>query len=70
MAKLKKVTLDLYYMVYADDDNMIRHAKDCLYDDIMSLYKNNELYDWIRVVDAPPNAKECDIPEFLQEEIA
>ena len=68
MAKLKKVTLDIYYMVYADDENMIRHAKDSLYDDIMSAVKHDELFGLIRVVDAPPNAKECDIPEFLLEE--
>lgn len=66
--KLKKVTLDLYYMVYADDENMIRHAKDCLYEDIMSAYTLDTLYDSIRVVDAP-EAKEEDIPEFLLEEI-
>jgi hypothetical protein len=70
MAKLKKVTLDIYYMVYADDENMIRHAKDCLYDDIMSAVKHDELFGLIRVVDAPPGAKECDIPEFLLEETA
>ena len=70
MAKLKKVTLDLYYMVYDDDASMHEHAKNCLYEDIMNLVKYNELYDWIRVVDAPPNAKECDIPEFLLEETA
>ena len=68
MNKLKKVTLDLYYMVYDDDESMHEHAKNCLYEDIMNLVKYNELYDWIRVVDAPPNAKECDIPEFLLEE--
>ena len=67
MAKYKKVTLDLYYMVDGDDENMIRHAKDCLYEDIMSLYKSDTLYDSIRVVDAP-GASEEDIPEFFLEE--
>ena len=69
MNKYKRVTLDLYYVVRAGDDHMIQHAKDCLYEDIMSAYKNNDLYDCIRVVDAP-GAGEGDIPEFLQEELA
>ena len=68
MIKLKKVTLDLYYVVDAEDEQMIHYAKDCLYEDIMSAVKHDELFDLIRVVDAPPNAKECDIPEFLLEE--
>ena len=69
MNKYKRVTLDLYYVVRAGDDHMIQHAKDCLYEDIMSAYKNDDLYDCIRVVDAP-GAGEEDIPEFLQEELA
>ena len=67
MAKLKKVTLDLYYVVRDDDESMHEHAKNCLYEDIMSLVKYNELYDAITLVDAP-GAKEEDIPEFLLEE--
>jgi hypothetical protein len=69
MAKYQKVTLDLYYIVRAGDDEMIQHAKDSLYEDIMSAYKNDELYDCIRVVDAP-DASEEDVPEFLQEELS
>lgn len=65
--KLKKVTLDIYYVVRADDEEMIRHAKDCLYEDIMSAVKHDELFGLIRVVDAP-EAAETDIPEFLLEE--
>lgn len=62
----KRVTLDLYYVVRAGDDDMIQHAKDCLYEDIMSAYKSDTLFDCIRVVDSP-DAKEKDIPEFLLE---
>jgi hypothetical protein len=65
--KYKRVTLDLYYVVRAGDDDMIQHAKDCLYEDIMSAYKTDTLYDCIRVVD-DPEARESDIPEFLLEE--
>lgn len=60
----KRVVLDLHYVVRSGDDEMIQHAKDCLYEDIMSLYKSDALYDCIRVVDAP-DAEEDDIPEFL-----
>ena len=67
MAKLKRVTLDLHYVVRAGDDDMIQNAKDSLYEDIMSAYKSDTLYDCIRVVDAP-DASEEDIPEFLLEE--
>jgi len=62
--KFKRVVLNLEYVVRAGDDDMIQHAKDCLYEDIMSAYKNDELYSYINVVDAP-DAKEEDIPEFL-----
>ena len=68
MAKYQKVTLDLYYMVRDDDESMQEHAKQCLYEDIMNLVKYDELYDAITLVDAP-EAREEDIPEFLQEEI-
>ena len=69
MAKYQKVTLDLYYMVRDDNESMKVRAKQCLYEDIMSLVKYDELYDAITFVDAP-DAKEEDIPEFLLEEIA
>jgi hypothetical protein len=55
-------------MVRDDDESMQEHAKQCLYEDIMNLVKYDELYDAITLVDAP-EAREEDIPEFLQEEI-
>ena len=67
MAKYQKVTLDLYYVVRAGDDDMIQHAKECLYEDIMNIVKYDELFGAITVEDAP-EAKEEDIPEFLLED--
>lgn len=67
MAKFNKVTLDLYYMVRDGDESMTEHAKQCLYEDIMSLVKYDELYEAISVVSAP-EGKEEDIPEFLLNE--
>jgi len=65
--KYKRLTLDLGYVVRAGDDQMIQHAKEAFYEDIMNAVKYDELFDWIDVVDAP-DATEADIPEFLLEE--
>ena len=65
--KYKRLTLDLGYVVRAGDDQMIQHAKEAFYEDIMNAVKYDELFDWIDVVDAP-EATEADIPEFLLEE--
>jgi len=64
--KYKRLTLDLGYVVRAGDDQMIQHAKEAFYEDIMNAVKYDELFDWIDVVDAP-GATEADIPEFLLE---
>ena len=65
--KYKRLTLDLGYVVRAGDDQMIQHAKEAFYEDIMNAVKYDELFDWIDVVEAP-EATEADIPEFLLEE--
>lgn len=65
--KYKRLTLDLGYVVRAGDDQMIQHAKEAFYEDIMNAVKYDELFDWIDVVDAP-EATEADIPEFLLEQ--
>ena len=65
--KLKRVILDLGYVVRDGDEEMERHAMISIYDDIMCLVKHDEVYDAITVIDAP-DAKEEDIPEFLLEE--
>ena len=67
--KLKRVVLDLGYVVRDGDEEMERHAMIALYDDIMNLIKYDEVFDAITIIDAP-DAKEEDIPEFLLEEIA
>jgi hypothetical protein len=65
--KFKRVVLDLGYVVRDGDEEMERHAMTFLYEDIMCLAENDELYDAITVIDAP-DAKEEDIPEFLLNE--
>jgi len=66
--KFKRVILDLGYVVRDGDEEMERQAMISIYEDIMCLVKHDEVYDAITVIDAP-DAREEDIPEFLQEEI-
>jgi hypothetical protein len=66
MKKYKRLIIDLGYVVPAGDDEMIQRAKECFYEDIMNMYKYDEIFDAIDIVDAP-GAKEADIPEFLLE---
>lgn len=67
MNKYKRLIIDLGYVVRSGDDEMIQHAKEAFYEDIMNGYKYNDLWDQISIVDAP-GATEADIPEFLLEE--
>ena len=64
MSKLKKVVFDLGYVVDGTDQDMIDHAKQCIYEDIMSALKYNEVANYIELVDAP-EASQHDIPDFL-----
>jgi hypothetical protein len=62
--KMVKLVIDLGYVVPEGNETMIQEAKECFYEDLMNFYKYDELFDAIKVVDAP-NASEKDIPEFL-----
>ena len=59
------VKLSLEYVVDIEDDDMVQQAKDALYDDLMSAYKNDKLGSWIKVEEAPM-ADPDDIPDFLR----
>lgn len=52
------------YVVDLDNEEMVDHAKECLYDD---LSHHSELWSFIDVVE-DPNADEGEIPEFLTED--
>jgi hypothetical protein len=65
--KLGKVYFDCAYVVDLNNSEMVQHAKDALYEDLMGAYKNDELHHWIKTKPAP-KAKEKDIPEFLKPE--
>ncbi len=67
--KWGKVFIDLGYYVDLDDESMVNHAKECVYEDIMSAVKYDELFNWIRV-EEDPTVKPVDIPDFLQEDMS
>ena len=67
MKKYQRLIIDLGYVVRSGDDQMIQHAKEAFYEDIMTMMKYDELFESIEIVDAP-GAAEKDIPEFLLEE--
>jgi hypothetical protein len=61
---LGKLVIDLGYVVDLNDEKMIELGKDCLYEDLMALVKNNEIYDAIRLINSP-ESNPSDIPEFI-----
>lgn len=65
--KLGVVKIGLAYTVDLDNPDMVEHAKECVYEDIMNAVKYNELGGWIKTAEAP-DAKESDIPDFLLED--
>jgi hypothetical protein len=65
---LARVVINVGYVVYKDDQDMIEYAQQATYEDVMNAVKHNELETWIEVLDAP-DAKESDIPDFLLEDL-
>ena len=64
--KLGRICVDLNYIVDMDNDEMVRHATEALYEDLMQGIKYGDLANWIRISE-DKNAKEDMIPEFLLE---
>ena len=64
--KLGRICVDLNYIVDMDNEEMVRHATEALYEDLMQGIKYGDLANWIRVSE-DKNAKEYMIPEFLLE---
>ncbi len=65
--RLGRITLNLSYIVDLNDQEMVETAKECLYEDIHSMVKYNELWEAI-VVKEDSKAKESEIPSFLIKE--
>jgi hypothetical protein len=64
--KLGRICVDLNYIVDMDNDEMVRHATEALYEDLMQGVKYGDLANWISVSE-DKNATEDMIPEFLLE---
>jgi hypothetical protein len=64
--KLGRICVDLNYIVDMDNEEMVRHATEALYEDLMQGIKYGDLANWIRISE-DKNAKEDMIPEFLLE---
>ena len=65
--RLGRVQVSLSYVVDLDNQDMIDEAKECLWEDLMNIFKYNEIHDHIDVVE-DKKATEGDIPDFLKEE--
>ena len=65
--KLGRISLDLNYIVDMDNEEMVRHATEALYEDLIQGVKYGDLANWIRISE-DKDAKEDMIPEFLLEE--
>lgn len=65
---LAKITIDLGYVVDINDPDMIEHARNAFYEDLMYMVKHNELAEVIEVGEPDPTLKESDIPSFLYDE--
>ena len=63
---LGRVVISAGYVVDLDDEEMVDHAKESLFEDIMNAVKYNELGGYIEVDKKPdPDLTEQDIPSFL-----
>jgi hypothetical protein len=67
--RLGKITFDLEYVVDLDNEEMVEYAKNCIYEDVMSAMKYNEIQNYIKVGDEDKSLTEDDIPAFLTDSI-
>jgi hypothetical protein len=67
--RIGKITFDLEYVVDLDNEEMVEYAKNCIYEDVMSAMKYNEIQNYIKVGDEDKSLTEDDIPAFLTDSI-
>lgn len=65
--RMGKVCFGSNYYVDLDNKEMVEHAKEAVYEDLINAIKYNECFDTL-VVEETPEATEGDIAEFLLEE--
>jgi hypothetical protein len=66
--RLVKIGISHGYIVDADNQEMVDHATDALYDDLAYAAQFDELMEWIEMLPAPLGATERDIPSWMDEE--
>lgn len=66
--KLATVGFAIEYVVYADDPEMIQHAKDAIFEDLCSAIKYDEESEYIDVTETGRESEDR-ISSFLLEEI-
>jgi len=66
--KLGKVGITYFYVVDLENETMIDEAKDCIFEDIMNAVKNDELENYIGVIEDKERLSEESIPEFLKDQ--
>ena len=62
--RLGRVQISHSYVVDLDNQEMVEHGKEALFEDLMNAVKFDELWSNIQV-EKDPEASENDIPEFL-----
>ncbi len=66
--KIGRVYFCLEYFVDLNDSYMVEHAKQCLYEDVMSMVKYDEVYGNIKVKESEEHSYD-DIPDFFCDEL-
>ena len=64
--KMGRVVFDIGYVVDLDNQDMVDHATQCVYEDVMNAIKYDEVGAWINTVEDATLDPEA-IPEFLLE---
>ena len=65
--RLGKVYLSETYVVDLDDEEMIEHAREAIYEDVRYAVLHEEISSWIDIKE-DTSLNEKDIPSFLIEE--
>jgi hypothetical protein len=63
--RLGKVKIQIEYVVDLDDEEMVQHAFDALYEDLCGACKYDSIHDVLEITEEDPSLKQEDIPEFL-----
>ena len=66
--RLGRVYFNASYVVDLDNQDMVDHAKECVYEDVENSVKHNEVACWI-YTEEDPSLTEGDIAEFMTEDI-